>query len=187
MKYDNYKVHLCAKMPGWFLNFFLHLPAKDPDEDANGNVRYAIVASVMPKSQSLFAINSITGRIKTTKALDYEDMKEHILIIMASDKGSPKRETRFSVVISVVDVNDHKPVFLRSEFEAEVEVDATPGKSVLKVFAKDKDDGTNAQLKFSIKAGNDNSAFYIDQNSGVIRVATKLSNSINKYRLQIQV
>lgn len=142
---------------------------------------------MIPKSHSLFAINSITGRIETTKALDYEDMKEHILIIKASDKGSPKRETRFSVVVSVVDVNDHKPVFLRSEFEAEVEVDATPGKSVLKVFARDEDDGTNARLKFSIKAGNDISAFYIDQNSGVIRVAAKLSNSINKYRLQIQV
>lgn len=142
---------------------------------------------MIPKSQSLFEINSITGRIKTTKALDYEDMKEHILVIKASDKGSPKRESRFSVVISVVDVNDHKPIFLRSEFEAEVEVDATPGKSVLKVFARDKDDGTNARLKFSIKAGNANSAFFIDQNSGVIQVATKLSNSINKYRLQIQV
>lgn len=165
----------------------LYLTAKDPDEGVSGTVSYAIVGSVIPKSMSLFKIHSSTGRIKTIKALDYNDMKEHILIIKATDQGVPKRESLFSVVISVVDVNDHKPVFLRSEFEAEVHVDATPGTSILKVFASDEDDGTNAVLKFSIKAVNPNGAFYIDQNSGIIQVATKLSHGRDKYSLQVQV
>lgn len=161
--------------------------AKDPDEGVSGTVSYAIVGSVIPKSLSLFKIHSSAGRIKTIGALDYNDMKEHTLIIKASDQGVPKRESLFSVVISVVDVNDHKPAFLRSEFEAEVHVDATPGTSVLKVFASDEDDGTNAVLKFSIKAGDTHGAFYIDQNSGIIQVAAKLSHSVNKYSLQVQV
>lgn len=161
--------------------------AKDPDEGASGTVRYTLVRSVIPKSLSLFKIDSLTGEMKTIKSLDYEDMKEHTIIIKASDKGSPKRETLFSVVISVVDVNDHKPVFLRSKFEAEVQVDTMPGASVLRVFARDEDDGTNAMLKFSIKAGNANSEFFIDQNSGILQVATKLSHSVNMYKLQVQV
>lgn len=150
-------------------------------------VTYAIVGAVNQKSLSLFKIQSSTGRIKTIKALDYEDMKEHTLIIKATDQGKPRRESLFSVVIAVDDVNDHKPVFLRSEFKAEVNVDASRGTSILKVFATDGDDGTNALLKFSIKGGNVNNAFYIDQNSGVIQVATKLSSSIDKYSLQVQV
>ena len=165
----------------------MYLIAKDPDEGVSGTVNYAIVGSVFPKSLSLFKIHSSTGRIKTIGTLEYNDMKEHMLIIKASDQGVPKRESLFSVVISVVDVNDHKPVFLRSEFEAEVHVDATPGTSVLKVFASDEDDGTNAVLKFSIKAGDTHGTFYIDQNSGIIQVATKLSHSVNKYSLQVQV
>ena len=163
------------------------MTAKDPDEGVSGTVSYAIVGSVIPKSISLFRIHSSSGKIKTVKALDYEDMKEHTLIIKATDQGVPKKTSLFSVVISVDDVNDHKPVFLRSEFQAEVNVDASSGTSILKVFATDGDDGTNAVLKFSIKGGNTNDAFYIDQNSGIIQVATKLSHGINKYSLQIQV
>ena len=161
--------------------------AIDPDEGVSGQVSYAIVGSVKQKSQSLFKIQSSTGRIKTIKALDYEDMKEHTLIIKATDQGEPKRESLFSVVIAIDDVNDHKPVFLRSEFKAEVHVDASLGTSILKVFAVDGDDGTNALLKFSMKGGNTNDAFYIDQNSGVMKVASKLSRSIEKYYLQVQV
>ena len=162
--------------------------AIDPDEGNNGAVTYSIVGSVKQKSRSLFKIQSFTGRINTIKALDHEDMKEHTLIIKAIDQGTPTtRESRFSVVIAVDDVNDHKPVFLRSEFKAEVHVDASQGTFILKVFAVDGDDGTNALLKFSMKGGNTNDAFYIDQNSGVIQVASKLSSSIEKYYLQVQV
>lgn len=169
------------------LLFALLLTAKDPDEGVSGTVSYAIVGSVIPKSQSLFKIYSSSGRIKTMKPLDYKDMKEHTLIIKASDQGIPKRESLFSVVISVIDVNDHKPTFMKSEFEAEIDIDATPGTSVLKVFASDEDDGRNAVLKFAIKAGNTNSAFYIDQSSGIIKVASKLSHFVDKYSLQVQV
>lgn len=163
------------------------MTAIDPDEGVSGTINYAIVGSVKQKSRSLFKIQSSTGRIKTIKALDYEDMKEHTLTIKATDQGEPKRESLFSIVIAVDDVNDHKPVFLRSEFKAEVNVDASLGTPILKVFATDGDDGTNALLKFSIKGGNTNDAFYIDQNSGVIQVAAKLSSSIDKYNLQVQV
>lgn len=163
------------------------MTAIDPDEGVSGTVNYAIVGSVKQKSRSLFKIQSSTGRIKTIKHLDYEDMKEHTLIIKATDQGKPRRESLFSVVIAVDDVNDHKPVFLRSWFKAEVHVDASLGTSILKVFAADGDDGTNALLKFSMKGGNTNEAFYIDQNSGVIQVASKLSSNIEKYYLQVQV
>ena len=150
-------------------------------------MKYAIVGSVKQKSLSLFKIQSSTGRIKTIQPLDYEDMKEHTLIIKAADQREPKRESLFTVVITVDDVNDHKPVFLRSEFKAEINVDASLSTSILKVFATDGDDGTNALLKFSIRNGNTNDAFYIDQNSGVIQVAAKLSNIIDKYSLRVQV
>ena len=167
---------------------FIYLTAVDPDDvEQKSGVAYAINGSVIPKSMSLFKIHSKTGEIKTIKALDYEDMKEHILIIEAKDEEKNARTSLFSVVISVDDVNDHKPVFLKSDFEAEVNVNSSPGTSIIKAFAFDEDDGTNALLKFSIKGGNRNEAFYIDQNSGIIQVAKNLDPTFNKYTLQIHV
>ena len=164
------------------------MTAVDPDDiEQKRGVAYAINGSVIPKSMSLFKIHSKTGEIKTIKALDYEDMKEHILIIEAKDEEKNARTSLFSVVISVDDVNDHKPVFLKSDFEAEVNVNSSPGTSIIKAFAFDEDDGTNALLKFSIKGGNRNEAFYIDQNSGIIQVAKNLDPTFNKYTLQIHV
>lgn len=163
------------------------MTATDGDGGASGSVKYAIVGSVKQKSISLFMIQSLTGNIKTTKPLDYEDLKEHTLIIEATDQATPKRQSLFTIVIKVDDVNDHKPMFVRSEFKAEVNVDASIGTPIVKVFATDDDDGTNALLKFSIKGGNTNDAFYIDQNSGIIQVAAKLSSAIDEYSLQVQV
>lgn len=164
------------------------MTAVDPDDvEQKSGVAYAINGSVIPKSMSLFKIHSKTGEIKTIKALDYEDMKEHILIIEAKDEEKNARTSLFSVVISVDDVNDHKPVFLKSDFEAEVNVNSSPGTSIIKAFAFDEDDGTNALLKFSIKGGNRNEAFYIDQNSGIIQVGKNLDPTFNKYTLQIHV
>ena len=94
------------------------MTAVDPDDiEQKSGVAYAINGSVIPKSMSLFKIHSKTGEIKTIKALDYEDMKEHILIIEAKDEEKNARTSLFSVVISVDDVNDHKPVFLKSDLK----------------------------------------------------------------------
>lgn len=152
----------------------------------NGEIEYTLVGSSKSKSTSLFKINSISGQITTTKTLDYEDTKEHVLMIKASDRGRPKRSSLFSVVISVVDVNDHKPLFVKPSYEAEVSFDAVIGSPILKVVATDRDDGTNAKLKYTIAKGNANGSISVDQNSGLVRVSNKLSPYIKDYVLTIQ-
>ena len=145
-----------------------------------------MIGSSKPKSTSLFKINSISGQIRTTKLLDYEDMREHVLIIKATDRGTPKKSSLFSVVISVIDINDHKPLFVRPIYEAEVDINAQIGTPILKVIASDKDDGTNARLKYTIVEGNANKSLSVDQNSGLVRVSNKLSSHVKQYVLKIQ-
>lgn len=164
----------------------MYCPVTDPDSGVNGEVEYSIVGSSQPKSTTLFKINSISGKITTTKTLDYEYIKEHVLIIKATDRGSPKMSTMFSVVISVVDVNDHKPMFVKPMYEAEVNIQAAIGSPILKVVATDRDDGTNAKLKYTIAEGNANGSISVDQNSGLVRVSNKLSQHVKKYELKIQ-
>lgn len=93
---------------------------KDLDEGVSGIVRYILVRFVIFKLLFLFKIDSLIGEMKIIKFLDYEDMKEYIIIIKVLDKGLLKREILFFVVIFVVDVNDYKLVFLRLKFEVEV-------------------------------------------------------------------
>jgi len=92
----------------------------------------------------------------------------------------------FSVVISIVDVNDHKPMFVKPKYEAEVDINADIGSPVLKVVATDRDDGTNAKLKYTIAEGNANGSISVDQNSGLVRVSNKLSRYVKEYELKIQ-
>ncbi|EDO41767.1 predicted protein, partial [Nematostella vectensis] len=159
---------------------------KDPDAGVNGEVEYCIVQTAKAESASLFKIESHSGRILTVKPLDYETMQEHVLTIKASDRGIPKRETLFSVVVSVDDVNDHKPEFLSPLFESEVDVSAKAGTAILRVIATDKDDGTNSKLKYSIVSGNTNKSLSVDQNSGVVKVAGRLSTLVHQYALKVQ-
>ena len=109
-----------------------------------------------------------------------------MLMIKASDRGSPKKATLFSVVISVLDVNDHKPLFIHPRYESEIHVTDKIGTPVLKVVASDMDDGTNAKLKYTIVGGDANGSLAVDQNSGIVIVSNKLNPSIKKYTLKVQ-
>mgnify|MGYP001792438359 CR=1 FL=1 len=160
--------------------------AVDPDSGAFGEVRYSIVNSALPKSKSLFKINSTSGEITTTKTLDFEDLKKHILIIRAADSESKDKTGLFYVVISVDDVNDHKPEFVKPLYLTEVDITAAVSTRVVKVLAVDADSAANAQIKYSITGGNDENAFYIDQNTGAVHVAKVLSPLIKTYKLTVQ-
>lgn len=165
---------------------FVFSTAVDPDSGAFGDVRYSIVSAVMPKSKRLFKINSTAGEITTTQRLDYEDMKKHVLIIKAADSESKDKKSLFYVVISVDDINDHKPEFVMPLYKTEVDIAASVSTKVVKVLAVDADSGINAQIKYSITGGNDESAFFIDQNTGAVQVAKVLSPQIKAYTLTIQ-
>ena len=149
-------------------------------------MKYSIVSSAMLKSISLFNIHTTTGEIRTTKRLDFEDMKKHVLVIKAADSDIKDKMNLFYVVISVDDVNDHKPEFVRLSYEVECDISAVVSSNVVKVFAVDADAGSNAQIKYSITAGNSENAFYIDQNTGAVQVAKVLRPEIKLYKLTVQ-
>ena len=157
--------------------------AKDPD--SGERLKYYLVGAAQHKSLKLFKLNSDSGQIRTRALLNYEDMREHVLTIKVRDLNH--METLFFVTISVEDANDHKPVFVQAQYEAEVNVDALPGLPLVKVLATDEDSGSNAMLKYSVAAESVNGTFYIDENSGMVHVATKLSAHKPSYELRVKV
>ena len=59
------------------------------------------------------------------------------------------------VIVTVLDDNDHPPVFTRSNYEFQVAENVDIGHLVGTVTASDKDEGTNAMISFLITAANE--------------------------------
>jgi len=67
------------------------------------------------------------------RALDYETVKEYIIAIEACDGGTPSLSSTAVVKILVLDANDNRPVFSRSNYTAVVREDVTVNTSLLQV------------------------------------------------------
>lgn len=109
------------------------------------------------------------------KTLDRETQHTYSLFISA-------RDTDFiaftEVLITVLDVNEHKPVFNPLEYNVTISEAAGIGSSVLKLTATDKDTGSNSQLVYSIVKGDPCGLFSVD-NDGVIIVSKDLDHEKN--------
>ena len=70
-----------------------------------------------------FTVDSSNGSIKTTKVLDYEENKEFAFFILANDGGRFYEENKNYVTkirVSLRDVNDNDPVFLKTPYAVEI-------------------------------------------------------------------
>lgn len=69
----------------------------------------------------------------TTKPLDREAQSGYLLTVTAKDGGMPSLSDTTDVEISVSDINDNAPVFLKQSYSGSVSEDALVGTSVLQV------------------------------------------------------
>ena len=67
------------------------------------------------------------------RALDYETVKEYIITVEAHDGGTPSLSSSAVVKVLVVDANDNRPVFARSNYTAVVREDVAVNTSLLQV------------------------------------------------------
>ena len=148
---------------------------KDEDTDKNGQMSLIIDASLP------FTIDS-TGVIKSDKVLDREDKQKYNFLVTAFDHGVPSRNSTSSVVVHIIDVNDHHPVFVFPDvanYTIVLPADSLPKTVVAKIKAFDLDErqDNNSQLFFSILNTNVSSIFTIDGNTGEIMLARPIVDS----------
>lgn len=101
-------------------------------------------------------------------------------MVVATDSGKYNaRSTKVPVTVIVKDVNDNKPIFTKYPFQEKVPSYIQPGQNILKVSAKDIDEGTNAEIVYSLT--NDNlGKFRIHPNTGVLSATQSLSTNSGK-------
>ena len=144
--------------------YITNVTAMDVDETGTPNSQFTF--SIVEGDREIFTINPTNGNIYAAQSLDREGTDFYQLLVEAVDMGTPPQSSRAYVNITILDINDNSPSFSDQLYSVSVFEDVSSGMEVLHVSASDFDDGSNAELQFSIA---DNSIpFTIDSVTGQI-------------------
>ncbi|XP_066572825.1 protocadherin gamma-A11 isoform X13 [Amia ocellicauda] len=164
--------------------------AVDPDVGVNSVQSY----SLKPTDNFVLKLHSLPDGstavdMMLETPLDREKADEHYLILTALDSGSPQRSGTVNIHIVVLDANDNAPVFTQPVYKATVTENSPHGTLVTAVKAIDTDEGSNAQITYSLTQITDqvNELFEINPHSGEIEVVGQIDFEKSKvYQITVQ-
>ncbi|XP_014710346.1 protocadherin-8 isoform X2 [Equus asinus] len=158
--------------------------ARDPDLGRNGQVTYQLLEAEVGRAggavSTYVSVDPATGAIYALRSFDYETLRQLDVRIQASDGGSPQLSSSALVQVRVLDQNDHSPVLVHpAPANGSLEV-AVPGRTardtaVVRVQARDADEGANGELAFDLLQQEPREAFAIGRRTGEIVLTGDLS------------
>ncbi|KRT78757.1 Cadherin, partial [Oryctes borbonicus] len=155
----------------------LRVKAKDADLGVNARIIY----SLANESQWLFRIDNKTGIITTAGLFDRERQNTYNFLVVATDSGKYNaRSQKVPVKVQILDANDNKPIFTKYPFKEKISAYIQPGHTILKVSAKDADQGTNADIVYSLVSGQYSHMFRINPNTGMLSASQSLASQSGK-------
>ncbi|XP_061877314.1 neural-cadherin isoform X1 [Entelurus aequoreus] len=180
----------------------MDMTATDLDDAAVGQnavLSYRMVGTLdanlggVPTLSDMFVIHPATGTVTVAMTgLDREQAESYLLLVEARDGGGMVGTATATVLIK--DVNDHAPRFTDQSCVATISENAEPNAEVLEVTAEDQDVGENAQLSFSVVAGDQEQKFFMVTNRqeqrGTLRLKKRLDferHSEQKFNLTLKV
>ena len=175
---------------------FIH-EEESPFDTIVGNVSVIQEASILDdliytinggNGPTFFTINSSSGVITNTRSIDRESHTQISFVVNATLLQEPNLSpAQTTVVVNIGDINDNRPIFNESSYSAMIlNEDLNPDDGLVTVTAYDLDEGSNAQLRYSISGHSVLGAnlFRIDPNNGTI-FATTRDLSITTYALTV--
>ncbi|KAM4702929.1 cadherin-23 [Rhinophrynus dorsalis] len=160
----------------------LQLKATDADSG-----RFALIQYSLVDGEGKFGINPTTGDIYILSTLDREKKDHYTLTAIARDNpgdvASNRRENSVQVLITILDVNDCRPQFSKSQFTTSVYENEPEGTSVITMSATDLDEGDNGVVTYNLE-GPGVEAFLIDQDTGLI-TSRRLLQSFERFNLTV--
>ena len=149
--------------------FVAQVTPTDVDEVSTPVLHHEIISG---NEQELFFIDPIFGDITTSANVDREKADIHVLAVEVTEpRDDPPlvaRRTTAQVIIHVADINDNAPVFVQTEWHANVAQSSDANTAVTTVRASDRDIGSNAQLLYSIASQPATNFFWIDPLKGTV-------------------
>uniref|UniRef100_A0A3P8SRX2 Protocadherin-16 n=1 Tax=Amphiprion percula TaxID=161767 RepID=A0A3P8SRX2_AMPPE len=159
--------------------YVARISVTDPDYGEYANVNVSLEGG--DGKFALTTKDSIIYLICVDQILDREERDTYELRVMATDSGTPPLRAESSFIIQVTDVNDNPPLFDQPVYKQIIPEVVFPGSFVLQVTARDKDQGPNGDICYSILQ--DQSAYYswfsIDSITGIITTLSQLDYEKN--------
>ena len=161
--------------------------AMDADLGIHGELQYFITGGNFNDS---FNIGRQNGMITVLNNIDRESITNFDLVVIARDRGTPQRKTATTTIpITVIDVNDNRPIFQPSVYTLSLREDLPVGEDIEQVTASDTDEpgNPNSQIQYSIASGNNEGRFRINSGSGLVEIDSSLDfETTSSYNLVIE-
>ncbi|XP_054998769.1 protocadherin beta-10-like [Sorex araneus] len=120
---------------------------KDRDSGENGkmicNIQDNLPFLLKPSVENFYIL-------MTDGALDRESQAEYNITITVTDMGTPRLQTQHTITVLVSDVNDNAPAFSQPSYTLLVGENNSPALHIGSVSATDPDEGSNAQVTYSL-------------------------------------
>ncbi|KAJ7995809.1 hypothetical protein DPEC_G00248440 [Dallia pectoralis] len=171
--------------------YVARISVTDPDYGEYANVNVSLEGG--DGKFALTTKDNIIYLICVDTILDREERDTYELRVMATDAGTPPLRAESSFTIQVIDENDNPPLFDQLEYRQAIPEVVLPGSFVLQVTARDKDQGPNGDITYSLlfdaQAGNEENQarwFTIDPLTGIITTLSQLDYELHP-RLSVTV
>lgn len=129
------------------------------------------------------------GILTLTSLLDHEEVHRLSLIVTAMPVDKPELASSTTVVIEVQDINDESPAFESEKYYVSVAENTPSGSNVVKVFANDRDAGSNSEIRYILEEQSplvEEPLFTLDPYSGWLSLNQELdAETKSKYELKI--
>ena len=148
------------------------------DEDSPPFDRFSYSIDQRSDSGFLFDVDFSTGHLTTRHVLDRENCPVHCLTILAIPDDDVAYSATVSVTIYVSDTNDHRPRFRYPLQNETLTISSmTPkGHDIAQIKAIDLDSGSNANLTYTISAGNEDGKLHLEPQTGALKTNSDLKS-----------
>ncbi|XP_054998782.1 protocadherin beta-8-like [Sorex araneus] len=119
----------------------------DSDSEENGKIT-CFIQDDLPFLLKSSLENFYT--LLTERPLDRESQAEYNITITVTDMGTPSLQTQHTITVLVSDVNDNAPAFSQPSYTLLVGENNSPALHIGSVSATDPDEGSNAQVTYSL-------------------------------------
>ncbi|XP_061095038.1 cadherin-20-like [Conger conger] len=170
----------------------IQLTATDADDPTYGSSA-RVVYSVL-QGQPYFSVEPRTGIVRVSLAdMDREVRENYSVIIQAKDMGGQLGGLAGTTTLNITltDVNDNPPRFAQKLYQMSVPESAPVGSVVGRIRARDRDEGVNAEMRYSIIDGDGRDSFDVGTDPtnqfGIITIKKRLDfESKRSYTLKVE-